>query len=138
MILDQIIKFYNAATRGITLFGPITAPSLIQSLIQTLTYVSGTPVAWDVSAGAVAVVAITDNVAYTIANPTNLAVGQQVAITIQNTSGAPNGAGAWDTLYKNSTAGVIPAIATGFNRTFTFYYNGVNLIEVTDAADVAN
>lgn len=82
-------------------------------------------------------IAITDGVAFTINNPTNSVDGEAVIIRLSNTSGGAHGAITWGAGYK--MAGALAAIATGFNRTIAFHYNGTNWIELfRSAADVAN
>ncbi|HEX3698928.1 MAG TPA: hypothetical protein VH374_26395 [Polyangia bacterium] len=145
MALEYLIKTWNAVTRmielfgGLTLNGPLVMASGggIQQLVQPLAYVSATPVAWNVGLGAIAKVAITDAVNFSIAAPTGLLAGQLVYLTIENTSGGAFGTGTWNAIFK--TTGNVPAIATGNNRTFVFYYDGTHLIEVSaTAADVPN
>lgn len=145
MVLEMLVKTWSALTRqlelygGLTLNGPLTlnGGAGISGTVQTLSYVSASPVAWNVAKGAIAVVAITDAVAFSIAAPTGMLPGQLVILTIENTSGGAFGAGTWNAIFK--TTGNVPAIATGKNRSFIFYYNGTNLIEVdATAADVSN
>lgn len=133
--VDQNLKTLNADTGAMTFIGPVQGGG--QSIVKVLTYVSGTPVAWDVSLGQVGVVAITDGVAFSIAAPTNLAGGQTYILTIKNTSGGVLGAGTWNAIFKVVAA--VPAIATGFNRSFVFYFDGTNMIEVSaPATDIPN
>ena len=82
-------------------------------------------------------VTITDANAFTINNPTNSVDGDVVRIVLSNTSGGAHGAITWGAGYK--MAGALAAIATGFNRTVEFVYNGTNWVEsFRSAADVAN
>ena len=82
-------------------------------------------------------IGITDGVAFTINDPTNSVDGEPVIIRLSNASGGAHGAITWGAGYK--MAGALAAIATGFNRTITFHYNGTNWIEsFRSAADVAN
>lgn len=144
MNLEQIIRFFNAATRtitlwgGLTLGGPLTlaAGYPIAATIQALVY--GVAVAWDASLGTIATLTVTNNTAFAISAPTNLTTGAFYQITISNTSGGAHGTGTWNAIFKTPT-GTVPAIADTKNRTFTFYYNGTNLIQVNEPTlDVAN
>jgi hypothetical protein len=102
-----------------------------------LTY--GPLIAVDASLGNLFTVTITDAVAFTISSPTNppaAGSSQRIVIIASNTSGGAHGAGTWDAAFKSVA---FPAIATGFQRSFAFNWNGVNwILEVQTAADVAN
>lgn len=115
--------FYSAATGGI-----------ITAITQAAT------VAIDASLGNDFFLDLTTNVAFILGNPTNpppTGQEQTIRITISNTSGVAHGAGTFAALYK--TSGNIPAIATGFSRTFVYRWNGTNWVELFQtAADVAN
>lgn len=74
--------------------------------------------------------------AFTINAPTGGLPGQQITITIHNTSGGALGAATWNASYKLATW---TQPATGFNRSITFEYTGVVWLEVSRTpADVPN
>lgn len=143
MLIDQLVKTWNATTRLLELFGGIKANGDITAVggsisggVQVIPYVSGVPIPFNLNLGAIGIVAINNNVAFVLANPTNAKTGAIIRYTIQNTSGAPLGAGTFGTAFK-ATANV-PVIATGFNRTISFYFNGTNWIEILPGTDIAN
>lgn len=120
------------------LIGGLLTSGPVGSVITTLTY--GPSIAVDASLGNQFVVTVTDAVAFAIAAPTNTVptgFGQQITITIRNASGGAHGAGTFNAVFK--TSGAVPAIATGFSRSFSFRWNGTNWVELwRTAADVAN
>jgi hypothetical protein len=85
---------------------------------------------------------ITNGSALTINAPTNAASGspaegQVITLQLFNTSGGAHGTVTMDAVFHTTAA--IPAIATGFNRTFTFKMRLGVWYEVSrSAADVAN
>lgn len=109
---------------------------------QTLTY--GAAITFEVSTGTHGIVTITDAVAFVMSAPTVGGVaptadmaGMRIRYTWRNTSGGAHGAGTFNAIFK--TSGALAAIATGFNRTYEFEWNGTNWIEIfRGAADVAN
>ena len=144
MIVDQIIKYYNAATRNITLFGgltlngPLVGSGAASGPLAVIVY--GVSFAPNAAAGNYQVVTITDGVAFAIAAPTNPpATGaMRLSITFRNASGGAAGAGTFNVIYK-MTSNTLAVIANGFSRTYEFQWNGVNWVEVFEtAADVAN
>jgi hypothetical protein len=73
-----------------------------------------------------------------ITGPEHLVPGQMFTVIIRNVSGGVISAGTFDSSRFNlSGASVAPA--DGFNRAYTFYYDGTKCIEISrSAADVAN
>jgi len=114
-------------------------------VVQSPAYVSASPLVIDVTRGNWVRLTVTDAVAYSFGVPLfgtaampALQLGFELLITIRNTSGGALGAGTFNAIFK-TVAGAIPAIATGFNRTFGFVWDGTNWIETeVPAADVAN
>jgi hypothetical protein len=119
-------------------FGGFLTNGACGDVITTLTY--GPSIAIDASLGRNFVVSVTDAVAFAFAAPTNTppsGFGQEIIITIRNTSGGAHGAGTFNAVFK--TSGAVPAIANGFSRSFCFRWNGTNWVELwRSAADVAN
>jgi len=118
-------------------------------LQQTLTY--GPAIAWEYASGDMGIITITDAVAFVLGAPTlngtafgtlssslRTALGGAVLrVTYRNTSGGAHGAGTFNAAFK--TSGGFTAVATGFNRSLEFVWNGTNWIEqFRTAADVAN
>lgn len=114
---------------------------------QTLTY--GASIAWALGSGLHGIVTITDANAFVLAAPTFQGVafsavapftsmqGLQIKLTYKNTSGGAHGAGTFNAIFK--TSGNFAAVATGFNRTLCFEWDGSNFVEQwRTAADVAN
>lgn len=88
------------------------------------------------------VIDVTDNVAHTIAIDTTgiqfMTAGQVFTVNIKNISGGAMGATTFFT-GDFSTTGATVAPADGFNRSYTFYWNGTKAYEISrSAADVAN
>lgn len=139
MLIDQLIKFYNAATQHITWMGGITTLGYVRT-VPPVALVYGASIAIDAKLGNRFTVTVTDGNAFAFANPTNppdTTRGQDLSITIRNTSGGALGAGTFGTAYKVS--GNVAATATGNNRTIQFTWNGTNWVEIfRTAADVAN
>jgi hypothetical protein len=96
-----------------------------------------TTISVNASSGNEAVITATNNVGFTISNPTAVqGAGQFLTVRIVNTSGAPLGVATWDTKYKLATW---TQPATGNSRAITFQYDGTNWIEVSRTpADVPN
>lgn len=94
-------------------------------------------VAIDAAQGNLFRITATNNVGFTVSNPTNAATGKVLTVMVRNTSGGALGVLTWDTLYKLGAAWSQPA--TGFSRSINFEYDGANWVETTrGAADVAN
>lgn len=90
----------------------------------------------DASLGNIFTITVTNGTAFTINAPTNPTAGQQITITIRNTSGGAAGAATWNAAFK-MTAWTNPATAN--SRSIQFYYDGTNWIEEgRTAADVPN
>lgn len=88
------------------------------------------------------VIDVTDNVAHTIAIDTTgiqfMTSGQVFTVNIKNVSGGAMGATTFFT-GDFSTTGATVAPANGFNRSYTFYWNGSKAYEISrSAADVVN
>lgn len=114
--------------------GTAESKNRFASAVTTPTY--GTTVSIDSSLGDIFIITATDGVAFTVANPTNPFTGQQMTITIKNTSGGALGAVTWGSAYKLATW---TSPATGFNRSITFYYDGTNWFEKNrTTADIPN
>jgi hypothetical protein len=89
----------------------------------------------------IVVVGVTNNAGYTISVDTSLpqfmTIGQVFTVVIQNISGGAISAGTFNPSFSLSGATVAPA--NGFNRSYTFYFNGTKAIEISrGAGDVAN
>lgn len=106
-------------------------------LVQALTNPTyGASVAIDSSLGNIFRITATNGTAFTVANPTNAIVGQQIVVMIRNTSGGALGTVTWDTLYKLATW-TSPANAN--SRSITFVYDSTNWVETSrTTADVPN
>ncbi len=90
----------------------------------------------DAKAGKTFVITANNTSPFTISAPTSPASGQEIRVTIKNTSGGVLGTATWNSVYKMA-AWTQPADTK--NRTITFSYDGVNWIEVTrTTADVSN
>lgn len=100
---------------------------------------AGSGVAIDASKGNQFIVTVTDNTAFAVNAPSNAAAsGQQITITIRNTSGGALGSVTWNSAFKGpQTLWVSPA--NGFSRSVQFQYNGTNWVQIGQtAADVPN
>jgi hypothetical protein len=85
----------------------------------------------------IALITATNGLDFDITAPTNTSRGQILIITIANASGGVMGAAVFNAVFK--TAGAFVKPANGFNRSFMFYYNSTNWIELNRSpADVAN
>ena len=91
--------------------------SFVQNKIDQ-TY--GTTVAIDAAAANWFTIGVTNSTAFTISAPVNPADGQQITITITNSSGGAMGAITWNPVF-NLSAWTNPA--NGFNRSITFGYS---------------
>lgn len=120
------------------LTGGLIADGPILGILNVLAY--GVAPIIDASLGNDFIVTVTDGVAFVFGVPLNTAptgFDQTINLTISNASGVPHGAGSFNAIFKTSAA--VPAIATGFSRTFSFRWNGTNWVEIfRTAADVAN
>lgn len=140
MRFSDLVRSWRVAA-GVVMadfWGGIFARGPVGGALSTVTY-SATPTI-DATLGNNFVVTVTDNVAFVIAAPLNpppSGLFQTIQLTIRNASGGAHGAGTWNAVFK--TSGNVPAIATGFSRTFGFVWNGTNWVETfRTAADVAN
>lgn len=69
--------------------------------------------------------------------PNGILPGQVFTVVIRNVSGAAIHAGSFTTNF--STSGPLTAPADGYNRSYTFYWNGSKAVEISrSGADVAN
>ena len=84
------------------------------------------------------IITATDGVAFAINAPTNVTLtGQEIKITIKNTSGGALGVNTPNAIFKLGAAW--PSPANGKNQTMTFTYDGTNWIETgRTAGDVSN
>lgn len=108
------------------------APSRSMPALTALTY--GTSVAVDASKGEFFTLAVTNNTAFTIQNPTNPpAAGetQLLAIEVDNTT-ASSVTPTWGTQYIGGVSGL--AVAAGKHWTFVFRWNGANWVFVGQSA----
>lgn len=97
----------------------------------------GSTVAIDAALGKIFVITVSDANNFTIAAPTHGAIGQEIRITIKNTSGGALGTVTWNSIYKLAGSWTQPA--TGKNRSVTLYYNGTSWFESNrSAADADN
>lgn len=72
-----------------------------------------------------------------ITRPNGILPGQVFTVVIRNVSGAAIHAGSFTTNF--STSGPLTAPADGYNRSYTFYWNGSKAVEISrSGADVAN
>lgn len=140
MRLPQLTRSYQVFNGGSlwSIFGGIGQSSTGTRPLQVLTY--GPLIAINAQRGEQCVVTITDAVAFTISAPThNPAAGstQHLYLTVRNASGGAHGAGTWDPIFL--TSGAFPTIANTFSRTFAFFWNGANYVEMFETyADVTN
>jgi len=137
-----VLTFTNWANPG--LIGGTTAAAanftsvLAQRFIGTIaTPTYGPSVTIDGSAGSQHIITATNATSFLIANPTTHFTGQQLLITVKNTSGGALGTVSWDTQYKMADFTVIKP-ATGFRRTITFIFDGTNWVEVNCSPAVPN
>jgi hypothetical protein len=121
---------------GTYAFGALAGPNPYGYIgLVTPTYAS--TVSIDAAAGKTFIVTASDTNPFTIAAPSSPASGQEIRITIKNTSGGALGTATWNAAYKMGAAWTHPADTK--NRSITFYYDGNAWIEVNrSAADVSN
>lgn len=145
MIADQLFKLYDSLTQlltlpgGLTLNGPLTAPSISTPVIggALVSPVYGPAITINAALGNVFRIVITDGVAFAIGAPTNPTSGQEISLNFVNSSGGAAGAGTFNAIYKMAS-NTLAVIANGSNRTVTFFYNGTNWIQKLYTADVPN
>lgn len=102
--------------------------------LVTATY--GSTVSIDAKSGKTFIITANNSTPFTISAPTNPAYGQEIRITIKNTSGGALGTATWNSVYKMASW-TQPADTK--NRSITFTYDGANWIEVNrTTADVSN
>jgi len=110
--------------------------SFVQNKIDQ-TY--GTTVAIDAAAANWFTIGVTNSTAFTIAAPVNPADGQQITITVKNSSGGAMGAITWNSVFKLS-AWTNPA--NGFNRSITFGYSSAGNLngwfQISSTTDISN
>jgi hypothetical protein len=98
---------------------------------QSLTY--GTAVATDASLGNYNTLRVTNGTAFTMSNPSNFIVGQELSYSIENLSGGAMGAITWDTYFM--LAGAFTNPANTKRRTISFVAESVDrLVEKCRAA----
>ncbi len=121
---------------GSYVFGELAGPSPYGYRgIVSPTY--GTTVTIDTALGRMFIVTATNNTAFALAAPTHAATGQEIRITIKNTSGTTLGTLTFNSAFKLGAAWTQPADTK--SRSIDFYYNGTNWIEYSrTAADVSN
>jgi hypothetical protein len=79
---------------------------------------------------------VNNGTAFTINAPTNAIAGTKLTYIFKNTSGGAMGAITWNSVFKLPT---LTMPATGFNRAYTFIYDGTNWVfQYQTAADVPN
>lgn len=117
-------------------FGALAGPNPYGYIgLVTPTYAS--TVSIDAAAGKTFIVTASDTNPFTIAAPTSPAYGQEIRITIKNTSGGSLGTATWNAAYHLGAAWTQPADTK--NRSIVFYYDGNAWIETgRSAADVSN
>jgi hypothetical protein len=98
--------------------------------MRTLTY--GTTVNTSASGGSAFKLTVTNTTPFTMANPTNSRVGQEIIYDIINASGGTMGAITWGSAFK--LAGAFTNPTNGLRRTISFYYDGTNWVETSRAA----
>lgn len=125
------------AGSGTYVFGSSSGPTPYGQLGIVEPTLGGPSVVIDASLGKTFSLVITNSSAFTIAAPTKGSAGQEIRITIKNTSGGALGTATWNSAYKLGAAWTQPA--NGFSRTVTFLSDGTNWIEVARTAnDVSN
>ena len=98
----------------------------------TITY--GTTVTPNGSSSAMQVVTVTNNTAFTIANPSPVFGGGAMWwLRIANASGGAMGGVSWGSAYKFGNNVVMPA--TGLSKIFAFFYDGTNHWKMYETAD---
>ena len=115
-----------------TVAGGVVNPKQAQYTLVVVTYSAS--MAIDATQGNIFSITATNNTAFTINTPSGGLTGQEITITIRNTSGGALGTATFQSGYK-MTAWTQPA--NGFSRSIIFYYDGTNWIEKgRTAADV--
>lgn len=133
---DLVRRFKAGAVPRFTLAGAVTFEKAVNGPIVTVTYTSGVAMVLNALNGNNQVLTITDNVAFTIDVPTNPTTGQELTLTIRNTSGGALGAATFNAVFKMS-AWTNPATAT--SRSITWRYNGTNWVQINQTGvDVPN
>jgi hypothetical protein len=90
-------------------------------ILNKLTYSSSMTA--NLVSGKLVLIVATSSAAFTINAPTNPTLGDQLTLTIANTSGGALGAGWFNAVFRLPSA--TPTMpATGFQRTWLFYYDG--------------
>lgn len=109
--------------------------ALLAGAVQTIT--PAATITPNILAGSQVQVTFSANTTVAFALPTGTPAGQiaTFTITIINTSGAGLTGITFAAAYKTAT---LTYPATTKNRTYSFYTNGTNAYQITDAADVAN
>lgn len=126
--------FASTKSAGFLIRG-VRNPTTVDAVaIQTLTY--GTSIATNAATGTIFIIPITNGTAFTIANPTNPATGQQIAYRFVNTSGGAVGTVSWGAAFKTSAATATPS--TGFSREIGFFFDGTYWRQRYTTGDVAN
>jgi Pectate lyase superfamily protein len=133
------LEFQNTATAS-----TITPRANGSGTLRGLRVAYGTPTAItygtsmtpDAALGSKQVITATNATAFTINAPTNPLTGQELTVTVRNTSGGALGAATWNAIFKMA-AWTNPADT--FSRSITFVYNGTNWVETgRTPADVPN
>ncbi len=145
MLIDQLVKTWNATTRiveffgGLTLNGPLVATKITGTVVggALVNLVYGPAIAINAALGNVFRVVVTDGVAFAISAPTNPTNGQVIWLNVVNASGGAAGAGTFDAVFK-MVSNTLAVIANGTNRTVGFTYNGTNWVQIIYSADVPN
>lgn len=103
--------------------------------IQAIVYSASMTIA--LGSGAAALIVATNNTAFTINAPTGTPLsGDELEVTIKNTSGGALGAVTWNAIFKMS-AWTQPA--TGFSRAILFRYDGTNWVQKSQTGvDIPN
>lgn len=117
---------------GSNVVGGAVAPTA-----TTLVYVSGVPPVINAALGNEFILTVTDNVVVAFAAPTGpVGVGQQITLTLRNTSGGGLGGTTFNAIFKMS-AWTDPADTK--SRSITWEWNGTNWVQVSQTGvDVPN
>jgi hypothetical protein len=117
--------------RNNTSYHKITFNSAIINTIQTLTYSPSIDV--DTSLGNFFKITVTDGVAYSINNPTNVNSGQELKFIIKNSSGGDMGDISWGNKFIWTSGAAPLKPQNGKYITVKFTYDGSNWVEDTKA-----